>query len=341
MALPNTSFSSTAYVPIIKSKKAELDALSGCNSSSLVPLIEVLEPVTAADQVTQAWNPDDVAWVQVLNPEGTEDEYFAAYVTNFFAELRDTGTYVPVITATEEPATLGSIADIMELDERGIVIRIDVEELIDEGIDSVADILGTIEALGTDPSHVDLVVDAGLLTGTAVIRAAVAGQAVQKLPSISAWRNVVLAFSAFPAQLGNVAARETVTAIPREDAAAFITSRHTIDREVIFSDYTVGVPTYGSAPFTPIPNMRYASDTDWYIHRGKERKGPAEQYRKLASDIVESTYYSGPAYSPGDNRISEIAARTSGPGNATTHLMIAVSRHIHVVLDRLATLGEP
>ncbi|WP_422936568.1 beta family protein [Sinomonas sp. P47F7] len=56
---------------------------------------------------------------------------------------------------------------------------------------------------------------------------------------------------------------------------------------------------------------------------------------------MAAPYYSGPRFSPGDRQIIDVASGASGPGNATTHLRAAMSRHLHVVLFRLATHGEP
>lgn len=77
------------------------------------------------------------------------------------------------------------------------------------------------------------------------------------------------------------------------------------------------------------------------VHRGKERRDPSSQYRALARDLVAAPYYSGTTFSPGDQQIHDVASGASGPGNAMTHLRAGVSRHIHVVLERLASLGEP
>jgi len=342
MVSPNVALTTDAYVPILKSKRAELDAIGGCTKDRLVPLLEVVDPVGAAAAISRVWQGPNQIWVQALNAEGQDDSEFAPVVDDLFAALRhEAVTSVPVITATEEPLTLGVVASVVRTDGRGVVIRLDVEDLIDEAINMATDVESTVASLGLARSEVDIVVDAGLLSGSVAIQAAVAGQAVHALPALNDWRSVVVAFSAFPSAIGEVAPRESVTAISRADASAFMTVRPGIGRPVVFADYAIGVPTYGGAPFTPIPNMRYTSDTDWLVHRAKERKAPSPQYRALASGIVSAPYYSGASFSIADQQISDIADGSAGPGNATTHLRIGMSRHIHVVLERLATLGEP
>jgi len=343
MVSPNTALTPVSYVPILKAKRAELDALASCPPDNLVPLLEVIEPASAGESIIKAWpHSSDIAWVQVLNADDVDDSTFAALLDDLFAQLRAAGIAVaPVLTAAEEPATLAAIANIAAQDGHGAVLRIDVEDLIDAGANIAADVTATVAALSLSPGQVDLVADAGLLTGTSSVQSAVATQALGALPTLQDWRTVVVSFSAFPALVSAVVPTQTVGAIPRSDAAAFVATQNVAPRPIVFSDYAIGVPTYGGAAFTPIPNMRYASDTEWYIHRAKERKQPSPQYRALANDIVGASYFSGVGFSPAEQWISDIATSTSGPGNATTHLRIGMSRHLHVVLSRLSTLGAP
>lgn len=342
MVSPRTPLPIDAYVPILKGKRAELDAVSDAPSSRLVPLFEFLDPSTTKDLLGRAWNnPDDVVWVQLLNADGLDDAVFTGAITDFFDEVRLRGVLaIPVITAAEEPGTLAAVAYAVRTDGRGVVLRIDVEDLIDENVDSSEDIATTLDTLGVSVNEVDLVLDAGLLTGSATIQAAVVGQAITGLPQTN-WRSMVVAFSAFPESIGEVVPKDSVVALPRVDAAAFALVRKSSELPLVYGDYAVGVPTYGGAAFTPIPNIRYASGTEWYVHRAHERAKPSPQYRALARAIIVAPYYSGPAFSPGDRQINDVASEISGPGNATTHLRAAMSRHLHLVLSRLSTLGVP
>lgn len=343
MVHANTALPQNSYVPILKGKRAELDAIGGAISDRLVPLFEILDPLATSSAIAKAWpHPEQIVWIQVLNPDGIEDATFSAQVQILFDELRSAGVAaVPVITATEEPATLAAVKAIDSADGRGVVIRFDIEDLIDESINNEADIESTLVSLSISQSNIDVVIDAGLLTGSATVQSAVASQGLHALPALNDWRSRVVAFSAFPAAVGDVVARDSIAVIPRTDAAAFVATRRSAEAEIVFGDYAIGIPTYGGAPFTPIPNIRYAAGADWYVHRAKERKAPGPQYRKLAADIIGAPYYDGPAFSPGDSQINGVAAGTSGPGNATTHLRAGMSRHVHLVLSRLAILGEP
>jgi len=342
MVRPNTAVPIEAYVPILKGKSAEYGALESCTSDRLVPLVEVTAPETAASAITRAWShPDDVIWVHSLNFGDAEEVDFAGSIESLFDALRGVVPVVPVITVSEGPATLLAIKRIITTDDRGVVLRIDAEDILDEDLDTSADIESTLEELGLHPGKVDLVIDAGLLEGSAKVQAALASRCLALLPRLNEWRTVVVAFSGFPIPLSDIVPRSSVRAVPRTDAAAFVATARVSPRDIVFSDYTLGSPSYDGVPFTPVPNIRYAAAAEWIIHRAKERKGPAPQYRALAAAVVAAPYYSGPSFSPGDQQISDTASGAAGPGNPTTHLRAGISRHLHVVLERLATLGEP
>lgn len=342
MVKPLASVPPTAYVPILKGKMAEYGALESCTSAFLVPLVEVTSPETAHAAIARAWpRPTDVIWIHALNFGGLDEVDFAANIATLFDDLRPDVAAVPVVTITEGPDTLTAIRRIADRDRRGVVLRIDAEDILDAASDTTADIATTLSELALDPSQTDLVVDGGLLKGTATVRAAVAGQCLRAIPDLAEWRTVAVAFSAFPIPLSSVVSPESVRAVSRTDAAAFVLTARTSSRPIVFSDYTLGSPSYDSVPFTPIPNIRYASGSEWYIHRATERRNPAAQFRALSADVVAAPYYSGPSFSPGDQQIHDAATGAGGPGNPTTHLRAGISRHVHVVLERLSTLGEP
>lgn len=342
MVNPNTAVPINAYVPILKGKMAEFGALETCTSGRVVPLVEVTNPESTHKAILRSWtHPDDVIWIHSLNFGELDEADFAATIETLFANLRGEIPAVPVITTSEGPDTLATIREIVSTDGLGLVLRIDVEDILDEATNTDADIAATLAELGLTPASTDLVVDAGLVDGAATVQAAVADQCLRRLPDLDQWRTVVVAFSGFPIPLSNVVPPSSVRAVPRTDAAAFTATKRLASRPVVFADYTLGSPNYDSVPFTPIPNIRYASGPEWIIHRAKERKGPGPQFRALAADIVAAAYFSGATFSPGDQQINDVATGVGGPGNPTTHLRAGISRHVHVVLERLATLGEP
>lgn len=343
MAKPLSTLLPHTYVPILKAKQAELDALQTAPPERLVPLLEVAKMEASAEMVSKAWpHPDEVIWVHCLNLQDETEEDFASRISSLFQALESRTKAVPVLTETEAPAVLDAVREVITRDSRGAVLRLDVEDIVDPAADAAGKIATTLDILGLSQEEADIVIDCGLLREEApAILAAVAAQAVSALPNLEHWRNVAVAFSAFPQMVGEVVAENSVGVLPRYDAAAFIALCAEVERTLIYSDYAVGIPTYSTAPFAPIPNIKYTTDREWHVHRAFAKTGPSPQYIGLAKDIVAAPYYSGPQFSPGDQQINDVASGVSGPGNATTHLRAAMSHHLHVVLHRLATHGEP
>ncbi|WP_422935806.1 beta family protein [Sinomonas sp. P47F7] len=285
MAAPLSTFSSDTYVPILKAKQAELDALQTAPPERLVPLLEVAKMEATADMLSKAWpHADDVVWVHCVNLQGETEYDFAGRIFSLFQALASRTKAVPVVTETETQEVLEAVRQVIARDSRGVVLRLDVEDIVDPDADTSGNIAATLDALGVVEAHVDLLVDCGLLREEApAILAAVAARALSSLPNLGMWRNVAVAFSAFPQVVGDVVAKDSVGVLPRYDAAAFVALQSDAEREVIYSDYAVGLPSYGNAPFAPIPNIKYATDREWRVHRAHSKTGPSPQYRALAN----------------------------------------------------------
>jgi len=341
MVAANTSLPDESYVPILKCKMGELGAAESCLLDTVVPLFEVRDPEASATKLLKAWPAaSGVAWIHSLNLSGADEQEFAESVSTLFTLLQTEMLAVPVITTSESSAMLRTVAEIVSVQDRGVVLRLEPEELLAtpeatwSGIDEV------LAACGVPPHAVDVVVDAGFVAGTPATRAAVVNQALRTLPS-GDWRNLVVAFSAFPQDMSTVD-KDSVGEFPRQDAAAFelLPSRETAP-PLIYADYTIGVPSHAEAGFLPIPNIKYTDERTWKIHRGAARTNPTPQYRALASDLVAAPYFAADQSSPCDEYLRTVANGSDGPGNAMTHLRAGISRHVHVVAYRLANLGVP
>jgi len=346
VAAPNQTLALDCYVPILKSKQGELGALASVTDRHrLVPLIEVREGSRQAQAVASSWpDSDHVVLVQPLNFDDHDDAPWALDVTALFDSLRADGTSAVAVATTDDgPATVAALAAVVKADGRGAGIRVDAEEFV---LGSSAAIRSELDQLMADlavpPEQVDLVVDVGLVRDTVAARVATAAAALGVTPYSDRWRNLVVAFSAFPENLNEVAAKNAVTPLTREDASAYavLISRQPA-RVPIYGDYAVGVPFYADVPWAPIPSIRYTEAASWLVHRGATKQNRSAQYVQLATDVVAAPYFAGSAFSPGDRYLSDVATGHDGPGNPMTYVRAATSRHLACVLDRLATLGVP
>lgn len=344
MVVPNSAAPVPSYVAVLKAKQGELLAVGTTPPSHFVPLLEVIEPSRSA-AIARGWpHADHIAWIQPINFAGADDKSWANSITGLFDELRTAGSaVVPVVTLDETAASYAAITSVIGKDGRGLVLRLDCEEVLDEiPVDLQLAIDTVLADCGVTAAETDLVLDAGLVSGGVAIQSGAAGSALGALPHINQWRNLVVAFSGFPDLVGDHVSPSSIGTIPRVDAAAFnhLAARFTA-RPLVFADYSVGVPTYADAKWSPIPNIRYAVAGEWVIYRAATKLNPSPQYISLAKALASATYFSGAGFSPGDAYIAAVASGADGPGNAGSYLKAAMSRHFHVVLDSLATHGVP
>lgn len=344
MVSASATIPSSSYVAVLKAKQGEMLAAAGTPARHFIALFEVID-LSKAAQIARAWpHANDVSWIQSINLAGTDDQAWADETEALFATLRsEKRAPVPVVTLGETAETLAAVAAIHGIDGRGIVLRLDCEEILEETPAGLASAISTVlSSCGVSDVDVDLVIDAGLVDGGPAVQSGVVVAALALVPNVPNWRNIVTAFSAFPAVVGDVVATSTVGSIPRVDSAAYthLASRWT-QRELIYADYGVGVPTYADVPFSPVPNIRYAVAGEWVVHRAATRRDPSPQYVQPARDVAGAHYFSGPGFSPGDQYIDDVANGVDGPGNAGSYLRAAMSRHFYVVLDSLATHGAP
>lgn len=348
MSNASSTFTSDSYVPILKCKQGELSALEAVNPTlrdRLIPLLEVRDGARQVAAIAAAW-PDHshTVFIHPLNVDGADEAEWTVMVTDLFDGLRSAGVaVVPVVTTDDSASVVSAIAAVVARDGRGVCIRLDAETLALAPSASISHELEQLRrALGLPEPDCDLVVDAGLVRDTLVARVTSSEAALRAIPTILAWRNVIVSFSAFPDRLADVAPSGAVTQLTREDALAFATllARSPL-RQLIFGDYGVGVPFYADIPWAPIPSIKYASADSWFIHRGATKANRSAQYVALATAVVGSAQFAGSGASSGDAYLSAVASGHAGPGNPTTYVRVATSRHMACVLDRLATLGVP
>lgn len=334
------------YVPILKAKQGELGALAGLEGtakSRVLPLLEVQDGPSRAKAIASNWmGGADAILIQPVNLDTAESEEWAEQTARLFAELRSLSILaVPVATLEDEPALLAAVRSVVAADGRGLCIRLDGEEATLATGSSASDaVRELLREVSTDRSQCDLVIDVGLIRDSVAARVATAEAALRAIADLPQYRNVVVAFSAFPESAGEVAAAGAVTQISREDALAFaILERRISNIDLTYADYGVGIPFYGDIPWAPIPSIKYASGENWQIYRGTSRQNPSPQYRQLCREIVTGPHFS--LLSEGDRYLEAVVSGADGPGNATTYVRVGTSRHIGCVLDRLSTIGAP
>jgi len=358
-------FDSGHYVPILRGKSAEFQALGDLTDevkNGLTPLIE-LPPI--------AWEPED-------EPSNTPDpsiekiaEKFARrWDTNrpFFLELGLVPSHsalgggihpvryvfnkarsqnleaIPVTSPGRDDEFQAAVHEAITDDRRGVCIRLSGEDF-DDVETAITETDGLLEQFGVDRSEVDLVLDFGEVsadqTGPMVL-AAVA--VIHSIPGIESWRTLTWAGTAFPS-VQNYEPR-TINTAPRGEWSIWQSIQNrSLPRLPGFADYTInGVQSdydVSAGFYRSSPNLRYTAEDDFVIWKARHPRHGHDQFNEICKSAIARSEFKGAQYSEGDAYIARCAANEDGPGMAVQWRKAGVNHHLTAVVDQIATLPEP
>lgn len=349
------------YIPILKAKAAEFDALShaGAERSGMTPLLEVVPPdepelaaiqtalVAFAERTDQKWGRNDEFFVDV---EAVGETPLSGHlpIEFVFDELRAGSVLaVPVMPlwATATPIA-GAVKIIAAADSRGALVRIRFDDLGDV-LSTPAIVPAAAAALGLSASLVDVLIDlADVDDARLSAYTAMAVAATRNVATSASWRSITLASGAFPVNLGGLPqGRSTVS---RADAQLWRRVTASVGG-VDYGDYAIAHPALTTGmQFAPPPQLRYTSTDDWIVLRGRENdpRGNAQFY-DLCAALVPTADYSGATFSWGDSYIDQAAQSASvspplvGPGAGQRWREVGTSHHLAYVVNRLTIAGAP
>ena len=298
-------FDHTHYVPILKGKQGEFDALQNITSAEQIkgvtPLIEIPQiaevypdpqsapvPSKTIDEHVTDVSENLIKAVKNLPAifvDGfyieTEDDLQdgSSPIDSVFASLRAAQiTFIPVIGMDRVEDYADSVSNAISTDNRGCCLRL-VEADIDGLAELGAQISGLLQTLSIKPSDVDLLVD----FGPKVPQKATLPLLINELPFISEWRTFTIASSSFPADMSDVK-RNSVKELERDEWTTWLSLRtkSNVKRMPTFGDYGINHPVLTDFnPFTMSmsPNIRYTDDLNYVL-----AKGQAQPRKKWASD---------------------------------------------------------
>lgn len=356
------------YVPILKGKRAEFDALRSLDAptaAKLTPLIEAMpvpwdfendQPAkgleehlqSLGDALSRAWRQDFPLFVDPLWVPGEATLANGGLaITYILDQARDHGVrVVPVTSIGRSDVYQRAVADAIARDKLGVCIRLGPEDLDDPGaLQPPLD--GLMRTLAVTAADANLLIDLrSIAEGMAGALALSVASIVGSLPYVRQWRSLIVAASAFPRTLSVVAANST-EAIERTEWLLWRRLRQRADalpRLPVFSDYVIEHPDLAEdidPRFLRISaQLRYTSDEEWLILKGRNvRDFGYDQFRSLCSTLVGRTEYRGRSFSWGDTYIDDCAHNNDGPGNPTKWRQAGTSHHLAVVIHQIANLA--
>ena len=353
-------FGPSHYVPVLKVKRGEKQALASISPGlrqHVVPLLEIVARKTALtvdEHLTTSFRDLESSLhgyarclldVREIEPDGPQaaDEAFTRAATAGISFTPVTG-----ISRTADVASSVAFSSIS-----GVGIRLTRREFEDG--DLTADLNNFLSANGLTPDGVDLIVDlgsvedlitAGVIALTQVFLAAV--------PNKGQWRTLTVTGSAFPLSMG-VVSRNSSARITRSEWLAWrdglYARRPTLERLPTFSDcaiqHPVGVENFDFRFMQASATIRYASANDWLLVKGESTRKirPRIQFPQLATRLVYGqlrSAYARAQHCAGCQMAKDSADGVSGLGSPEVWRRIGTIHHITtVVQDDLASLQWP
>jgi hypothetical protein len=349
------------YIPVLKSKQGEFDALFKLDSKIkeyTVPLFEItpieydnsiaVKPKTIETHLTNFCNKVEKKWslnelfvdTHLIPDERPSGKDSFEYIFDILFEKN----IIPIpVVRIDSPINLIKSINILFLlyPLSQIAIRITISDLLNIEIESEIETL--LNSLSIDPQNCHLIIDLkdsdftnyedfsdGIL------------DSLKEFPKLKSWNTISICGAAFPPT--NLLEKGLST-IPRNDWK-FYTSLidkidlQKLDIQINFGDY--GIVASGYFEFDPrkmsrSANIRYTHNNVWFISKGSKLKKSEDfkQYLAQTQEIVKSKYYLGETFSAGDTHIKKCAEGIVSTGNPTVWNWVGNNHHFTKVVSDL------
>lgn len=347
------------YVPILKGRAGEIDALKNVQPRTRLAMKPLVE-VTPRDETETAASVLKICQQTVgklakgyqhplmldggLFDLGREIQGGRGVVAVLAEAAREEGLSAqPVLRIGDPDRAVREAADAHYEDGRGVTVRLVGEDLDEdpEELDLLFD--GLLAQAGVGRAEADLLLDVGPVDGDVAVRgtARLVISLLRDLRSIDEWRTLTVSGGGFPIDLSQFTANVIGERL-RYDAQLFDqVRRRRIPRQPDYGDYAVAHPSFvAGGNYPPPPQLRYTASEHWLILKGRrtDPRGHA-QFHRICEIIAAHPEFAGTPVGNADRRIAE--GSPQGPGNGTTWRMIGTTHHLDYVTLRLTSLGEP
>lgn len=347
-------FGAKHYVPILKWKKAEQDALKSLAEpvrDKITPLLEIVddepEPEVVEKQaarIAQCWGQQRSLFLDPgsLAESFTEDGRSGAEILFEAAEGHGL-SFVPV---TELSASAEVTAAVQKYSSRGICVRISPDDVLEDGLPRR--LLARLRLIGVEPEQTDLLLDIGSIeheqVGPAFLKA---NGLFQQVPTDRPWRTITVAATAFPYSMAGLPPN-AVSRIPRREWLVWrvLILRVAQSRFMVpaFGDYGIQHPELieFAPPMRMSANIRYALETEWLIAKGEDLFGEKgyKQIYEVAKRLSDDPAFLGEAHCPGCTTIARLARGEGRTGNPTTWRWVGTVHHLTLVANQVASVSD-
>jgi len=351
------TFDARHYVPILKAKQGEKQALSllaAAVSSRLTPLLEIVErtdkPLVSHINTAFKLLPEAVAScgrcfidAREIAPDG------AAGAAAVFQRAEDDGITFTPVTGVSRTADVDAA---LEHSENGLALRLCRDDF--ESGSLGYSVLRFMDAHDLAPEGVDLIVDLGAVDEMVVEGVeAFAAAFLSDVPDHTSWKTFTLSASGFPPSMAGVT-RNSHDLIARVDWLSWFRSQYAnralLTRLPTFSDGAIqnpkGVEGYNPQTMPRSAAIRYTLANDWLIVKGESvRNRPeSQQYPGFAKELVYgglNHYFAGPGHCTGCASIKDSADGAPSLGSAGVWRRLGTIHHVTTVVEQIDVLPWP
>jgi hypothetical protein len=341
------------YVPILKSRRAELESLRHLDTSvrdQLRPLLELTRSPSVPEttppeeyletlgrKLVQVWGTErpilvDTAYLPMPTKQATYLELFAEMALDLSIQM------IPVSGPDRSSDHVAVARHIGRQRGLGFALRVPIP--IDgsgTGLENTIQKLASED--GTSPQHCDLIFDFGSIAEEPLLKVARSVRRVLGgLTNPGQWRSLVTAFGGFPLNLSNFRPCTSGT-IERKDWQIWSPlASNESGRVPSFGDYAIAHPGLPVAGFAAPLSLRYATGMEWQIIKGAVPGSDDGWFKEACASFVQSPHFSGAGFSSGDRELSERVKQDVIGGNASNWRAIGTSHHMALVASQVREL---
>ena len=354
------TFGSDDYVPVLKVKRGEKNALQHVPAPvryRITPLLEIVERnpekaptvnrhlITAFKDLNSATRHYRRCLLDVREIESDGPAAAAAV----FDRAAQTGIVFTPVTGLSRTA---DVASAFRHRSNGIAVRLTRMEF--EGGSLTRDILAFMSRHSLAHAEVDLIVDLGPVdTLVQYGVAALAAAFLADVPDQTRWRTLTLSACAFPASMGGVE-RNFQSYVERSEwnvwREVIHANRQSLERLPTYSDCCIQHPS-GVEGFDPrtmqvSAAIRYTLQQCWLLIKGQSTRIilPSRQFRSLATKLVYgdlSGDFAGSSHCAGCAEMKAAADGAPKLGSAEVWRRLGTIHHLITVVEGLSALPWP
>lgn len=332
------------YVPVIKSKANDIDAIVRASSLTRASIKPLLEPPISIEENQVRTNLSKTADAILKH---LPDIQFYFDPLSFEAEFRQLASIghiaqegkqvSPTFGVHRLPSNANALKHIVQTYSLPLGIRVELQDMDESPEITWSKIVEFSAKMEINVRNIELILDLRHVIADKANRISTSVLNFITLPPEHLRpRSIILIGSSAVASVSGIDI-DGQSPVRRVERDIWMNVNFELDgmRTVQFGDYGVLNPDFVFSGPNPNANakIRYSHGAFHQIFRGHGLYRPArfDQYHDLAKRVVDSKWFAGNAFSYGDSYIAACAVGTDGPGNLATWVKVDTNHHLELV----------